>query len=765
MRLLSTGVCFAVLFLSSVFTTQAQSPSNSTTNPKSSGASISGTATDPDGRVVPGAQVTLLRAMAELEERETNAQGQFNFENLPAGDYEIIARSSGFDQLPSSITLQPDEKGVADLHLRLSAVQDRVIVSAGPGGELTTQTGSSLSVVGRQEIEDRGAQAALDVLRGLPGLEINQSGGRGTVTSAFIRGGDSDYNLIMIDGIPMNDFGGGFDLAPLPVEGVEQVEVIRGPQSAIYGSNAVAGTINIETISGDGPPHFSFLGEAGSLYTWRVASEGSGLTHGFSWGYGMSRIQTRGQVQNDGYRNQQLTLNLGYSRSQRREFHAHFFGDAGAVGLPGPYGSDPDEFFPGIDPSTHQRQNLFGYQASYTERFSSKFQQVSSVSVSTDHLEFISPSEGDSFTNNLRLAASTRSEIAVSSKDTFVAGFEYDRDSFKNTFVGDATGVPFTLGRNSYAGFAENRWTPSDRWYITAGVRLDGIQTDSLPTIPVVPANTLVKVSPRIAAAFLLRNPTGDGFFGATRLHSSFGTGFRPPNGFELAFTDNPKLKPEESISVDAGIEQRMARDRAIFDVTYFYNHFKDQIVSTGDLPANFDSENIGRSRAYGVETSIRIRPIRSLEFSGSYTWTNTAILALAGFPDTVVDPFTVGEPLLRRPHNAAGFNATWTKNRLMLNMSGTIRGAVLDIEPNEGTFACSLTNPATMLPYQCLFRNPGYELLNAGFAYQLPKGVEIYGHINNFLNQRYEEAFGFPSLRLNFIAGFKIDLPSPGRR
>ena len=194
--------------------------------------------------------------------------------------------------MPSSITLQTDEKRVADLHLRLSAVQDRVIVSAGPGGELTTQTGSSLSVVGRQEIEDRGAQAALDVLRGLPGLEINQSGGRGTVTSAFIRGGDSDYNLIMIDGIPMNDFGGGFDLAPLPVEGVEQVEVIRGPQSAIYGSNAVAGTINIETISGDGPPHFSFLGEAGSLYTWRVASEGSGLTHGFSWGYGMSRIQT-----------------------------------------------------------------------------------------------------------------------------------------------------------------------------------------------------------------------------------------------------------------------------------------------------------------------------------------------------------------------------------------------------------------------------------------------------------------------------------------
>jgi outer membrane receptor protein involved in Fe transport len=89
--------------------------------------------------------------------------------------------------------------------------------------------------------------------------------------------------------------------------------------------------------------------------------------------------------------------------------------------------------------------------------------------------------------------------------------------------------------------------------------------------------------------------------------------------------------------------------------------------------------------------------------------------------------------------------------------MNGTIRGAVLDIEPNDGTFACSL-----ML--QCLFRNHGYELLNAGFSYRLPKGVEVFGRLNNFLNQKYEEAFGFPSLRLNFMAGIKIDVPPSGR-
>ncbi len=779
MRLRSAVLYFTSLFLLFACSTHAQAPTTSTggsatatgSAPGSAhdqqDAAISGTVFDPAGQVVPGARVTLLYAMAQLETRETNAQGQYSFVRLRAGKYQILATSSGFDQLPVDIDLRAGAKRVSDLHLQLSAVRDKVVVSAAPGGALSSQIASSVSVVSTDEIDARGAQVAVDVLRGLPGVEINQSGGRGTITSAFIRGGDSDYNLVMIDGIELNDFGGGFDLSPLPAEGVEQVEVIRGPESALYGSNAVAGVINLETIHGDGPPHFSFVGEGGSLYTWRLGTTGAGLNKGFSWAYSLSRLQTDGQVPNDAYRGQTATVSLGYSRSPRRKFDVNFFGFAGLLGLPGPWGSNPDGLFPGLDPSSQQNQNLFGYQAQEVEQFSARFQQVSTVSVSTDRITFISPSEGNFFTNNLRVVANTRSEIAVSSKDTLVAGFEYDRDTYKNSFVEGAGDSPFLLGRNSYAFFAENRWTPSDRWFINMGLRVDDLQTDSVPLNndtgqPGIPANTLAKVTPRISAAYLVRESDADGFFGATRLHASFGTGFRAPDGFELAFTNNPALQPEESISYDAGVEQRMAQGRAILDVTYFYNYFKDQIVSTGNLPTNFDSENIGRSRAWGVETTVRIHPFRSFEFSGSYTWMNTAILALGGFTEPS-DPFTVGEPLLRRPRNAAGFNATWTKKRLMLNMNGTIRGAVLDVEPNDGTFACQVINPITMLPFQCLFRNHGYELMNAGFAYQFPKGIEIFGRLNNFLNQRYEEAFGFPSLRLNFMAGFKFQIPTAG--
>src|SRR5271168_3584592 len=411
MRLRSAALYFTSLFLLFACSTHAQAPTTSTGGSATAtgsatgsahdqqDAAISGTVFDPARQVVPGARVTLLYAMAQLETRETNAQGQYSFVRLRAGKYQILATSSGFDQLPLDIDLADGEKRISDLHLQLSALRDKVVVSAAPGGALSSQIASSVSLVSADEIDDRGAQVASDELRGLPGTEINQSGGRGAITSAFIRGGDSDYNLVLIDGIELNDFGGGFDLSPLPAEGVLQIEVIRGPESALYGSNAVAGVINIETIRGDGPAHFSFIGEGGSLYTWRIGTTGAGRTEGgFSWAYSMSRLQTRGQIQNDGYRDQPSTVSLGYSRSPRRKCNVNFFGYNGAVGLPGPFGSDPDGLFPGRDPATHQNQNLFGYQAQEVEQFSSRFQQVSTVSVSTDRITFFSPSEGNSFT-------------------------------------------------------------------------------------------------------------------------------------------------------------------------------------------------------------------------------------------------------------------------------------------------------------------------------------------------------------------------------
>ena len=255
----------ALLFLTVPFLfphdTCAQTPG------ASRGACIQGTVYDPDGRAVPGAKVSLLSSMVALGDTETNAKGEYRFDGLLGGTFAIAANAPGFTALLVEVRLESSETHTADLHLALSAVQEQVVVPASLGGALAPQTGSSVTVVDKQEIEDEGAYTLADALRNVPGVAINRTGQLGAVTSAFIRGGNSNYDLVMIDGIPMNDFGGGFDLAPLPVDGVSAVEVTRGPESALYGSNAVAGVIDVVSEPGEGPPHFSFLGEGGSYDT------------------------------------------------------------------------------------------------------------------------------------------------------------------------------------------------------------------------------------------------------------------------------------------------------------------------------------------------------------------------------------------------------------------------------------------------------------------------------------------------------------------
>lgn len=761
MRLRFSVLLFFTLPLLFAHSTTAQTPGSSRS------ATIQGTVYDPQGRVVSYATVNLLSSMVSIGEAKTNANGEYRFAGLAGGTFAIAANAPGLTAFVQEVAVSDGESHTADLHLALTAVQEQVIVSASLGGALAPQTGSSVTVVTQQEIQDEGPYTLADALRNIPGVAINRTGQVGAVTSAFIRGGNSNYNLVMIDGIPMNDFGGGFDLSPLPVDGVDRVEVMRGPESALYGENAVAGVINIITEPSEGTPHFSFLGEGGSYDTWRISTGGAGLNRGISWAYSLARLSTQGPVPYDTYRNQTSFVSLGYSRSPRREFHVHFFGDAGREENPGPWGSDPDDLYPGFSAAaTFQKQDLFGYQANYIERFSSRFQQVTTVSAATDQYAFL-PSPSDpfsSFTKNTRIVANTRSEIAVSAKDVFVAGFEFDRDEYKDSYVTNAADdeEPFTLPRNTYAFFAENRWNPGNRWYLSTGVRVDSIHTGALPADeadagrPFIPASSVTKVDPRISLAYLAHQ-SGDGFFGTTRLHSSFGTGIRPPDGFELGFTDNPDLKPEKSISVDSGVEQRFWGDKGVLDTTFFYNRYQDQIVTLGGSFENlstFTSANIANSRAWGIESSVRLRPLRSLEMMAEYTWLNTAILALNGSATDVQLPFSVGQPLIRRPRNSAGYNITWTHGRLMLNSNASIRGAVFDLEPNYGSYACELELP-------CLFWSKGYVDANAGFAFRLPWGVEVFGHVNNFLNQHYEESFGYPALRLNFVSGIRLNFPA----
>jgi len=719
---------------------------------------LAGTVLDPSGHAVPQAHVTLLRSLVVLDQRQTDSQGTFKFASLAAGKYQLVASAPGLASPQAEVEIRGADVHTLDLHLQLSAVQQQVVVSASLGDALASQVGSSVSVVSGQDIKDRAALNVLDVLSGIPGVEVSQAGRYGGVTGVYVRGGESDYNLVMVDGIELNEFGGSFDFAPLPADDVDRVEVTRGPESALYGPNAVTSVINIVTLQGEGTPHFTFQAEGGSFTTRRFVGNGSGVTDGFNWGFDVSRMDSGGLVQNDNYRNQTLFLSLGYHRSPRRRLDFHFIGNANDAGAPGPYGSDPDDLFTGIDTYSRDKQNLFGWEGNYSEQITSKFQQVTSVNVSTNDYYFRSP-YGDSYSNNLRGVLNTRSEVAVSNTDFFVGGVEYNREQVEDTYISDTNGTPFVLPRTSWAFFAENRWSPTRRLYLTTGFRVDDLRTNSLPADgsagrPLLPPSTVAKVNPRVAAAYMLRQSHG-GSIDGTRLHASFGTGIRPPDGFNLAFTNNPHLKPETSISFDTGIEQRFFQGKAVLDLTYFNNHFKDQIVTLGGSLTNlssFVSDNLGNSRAQGAEILFQVHPIKSLQMSVEYTRDDTAVLSLNG-SSLALAPLQVGQQLVLQPRNSGGYNLTWRHGNLMLNTNAYVRGQVLDVEPNYGLGACALG-------LTCLFPDKSYVRVNGGFSYRLPRGVEIYGRLDNLVDQKYEEVLGYPSLPFNFLAGVRFNFP-----
>ncbi len=713
-------------------------------------ATLAGTVLDPSGRPVPQAQVTLLKSLVVVDQRQTDSQGSYKFNDLAEGTYQVTASAPGLAAPQTEVDVRGADAKSLELHLQLSAIEQQVVVSAALGGALASELGSSVSVVSGQEIKDRDALNVLEVLRGLPGVEVSQAGRYGGATGVYVRGGGSSYNLVMVDGIELNQFGGAFDFAPIPANGVDRVEVTRGPESALYGPNAVTSVINIITTQGEGTPHFMVQAEGGNFTTRRFEGNGSGATGPINWGFDVSRFNSGGLVQNDNYRDQTASLSLDYHRSPRRRLDFQFIGNANDAGVPGAYGSDPDHLFTGIDTTSRDKQNLFGYHGNYSEQINSKFQQVTSFDLSTNDYYFRTPF-GDSYSNNLRAVVNTRSEVAVSNKDFFVAGFEYNREQVKNTFIADGDNVPFVLPRTSLAFFAENRWNPTRRLYLTTGFRVDDLRTNSLPADafgerPLLPPGTVVKFNPRVAAAYMLRQ-SSSGALDGTRLHASFGTGIRPPDGFNLAFTDNPNLKPETSRSFDAGNEHRFCQGKAVLDLTYFNNHFHDQIVTLGGSLSNlssFSSGNLGNSRAQGAEISFQVHPIRSLQMSLNYTLDATEVLSLDG-TSLALAPLQVGQPLTLQPRNSWAYNVTWRHGKLMLNTNAYIRGRVLDVEPNYGLGACSFFDEP------CLLNNDGYIRMDGGFSYRLPKGLEIFGRMDNLLDRKYEEVFGIPFTSFQF--------------
>src|SRR6185437_8877823 len=229
------------------------------------GGSIHGTITDPLGAVVSGAQVELLRQGKPVSATTTDSEGKYRFLPLPPGRYQVRTAAPSFaTQQSDAIYIGSSSNAAVDLTLKLGSVTQQVVVSATGTSLPETQTGASVSVVTSNQFQYK--PEVLETLRPVPGIQVLENGQRGINESLFIRGGESKFNKVLLDGVPLNEIGGTVDFGGIFTTGIDQVEILRGPNSVLYGSDALAGVVNLTTTQGSTfTPQISYAFDAGNF--------------------------------------------------------------------------------------------------------------------------------------------------------------------------------------------------------------------------------------------------------------------------------------------------------------------------------------------------------------------------------------------------------------------------------------------------------------------------------------------------------------------
>ena len=723
-------------------------------------AELTGLVIDPDSRAVPGARVLLSRAMAVTASTTTDARGEFHFGPLDAGRYDLHVAVSGFRGEPARVELSADAAHRVTIPLRVAAIAESVVVSASHVGRPLSRTPESITILDADVLRVRQVETVADALRLVPGLTVTQGGGRGGITSLFPRGGESNFTLVLVDGVRTNAFGGGFDFAHLPVADIEQVEVVRGPQSAVYGSDAIGAVVQIVTKHG-GPTRASGLVEGGSFSTTRATGSVAGSSGAWSWGAGGERLDTDGftgiapatgeRVTNDDYRRTDGSFSLGWRGARDVRFRG--FGRLSSTerGFPGPFGSNPVGNFTAVDTVSRGANDTRLVSVSAAFPWNGRVTQDVQMSWSDFDGRFEGPF-GDSRSESRRLSLRTQIDAALRPHVGLSAGVEVQGERAGSTFITDADERAVPVRRRVLGSFGELRLDVADRLYLTAGLRLEQLHRSALaPNAsafsprPSFGADTVVSANPKLSAAYFLQPPARRQRHW-TRLHGSAGTGIRPPDAFEIAFTDNPSLKPERSRSVDFGAEQTLAGGAIVVDATGFVNWYTELIVTVGQSlqdASQFRTDNISNARSRGLEVATSARTPWGLEITLTYTWMDTEILAVDTL-SAAPPPFEVGDPLVRRPRHQGALDVAYHRGPLTAFGQVGARGRALDVEPSFGAFGG-------------LFENAGYGVVTTGATVTLGGGLDLFARVTNVLDRQYEEAFGFPALGRSAVVGLRV--------
>ncbi|MCG8619206.1 MAG: TonB-dependent receptor [Desulfobacterales bacterium] len=600
--------------------------------------------------------------------------------------------------------------------------------------------GASVTVITAKDIEAKQLPTVEEVLKGVPGIDLAANGGLGTSTSVFMRGSDSKNTLVLVDGIMLNDPSGanrGANLANLTTDNIERIEIVRGPMSVLYGSNATAGVINIITKKGKDKPSFYAGAEGGSYATWKAYSGASGKKDRFNYSLSASHTQTDGfssandendglpdngnTAEEDGWKNDTFSGKIGFditpdfqinliSRFQESEVDTDDWGDGysgdritfnNATFL---YDEEPNGLKEARTETTEAFNKLNVHNFFFDRFFESSFNaQLTDTDRQTYHQDGNQEYDykGEAMDINWQGVLNFNNKNLL----TFGAGY------FKEEMESASDNID-NADADTKSAWLQDQFFLFESLDIVAGIRFDDHEKFGDET------------TYRVAPSYQVQS-TG------TILKASFATGFRAPSLYELYSSyGNENLKAEKSEGWDVGFEQGILGNKIKFGVTYFEMQFQDRIAY--DFNTNAYAHDDGETDTQGVETSLSWAAMDTLDFMLNYTFTDTK------------DPD--GAELTRRPENKVYFNTRYRfLKKAMVNLDlywVSDREAISSAKDQNGNTVDHLDE---------------YFLVNLAASYDLTKHIRLHGRVDNVFDEFYEEAWSYATAGRSAYAGVKV--------
>jgi len=608
-----------------------------------------------------------------------------------------------------------------------------VVVTATKTSTPLFELANSITVIDSVEIERKKNSNVLELLKTEYGLNITQQGSFGSLANVYTRGANTGHTLVLLDGIEINmpsDPGGTFDFGNLPVDNIERIEILRGPQSTLYGSDALAGVINIITKKGTGKPKF-FLSTVGGSYNSYKGLAGLNGSYDFlNYSLTLSRFKTDGfSSASEETGNKEKDGSSSYSASSRLgaeitdDFDLNFIfrftkADVDYDQFGGQFGDDPTYVY-------KLEESAFRTEGKYSA-FNGFWEQTLGVSIFRNVRKYSNDAfvydASRAFYDGRKLKIDWQNNFYLANTNTLILGVETEKEEaeteyyiFSQTFPLESI-LPKSSSRTT--GVYLQDQFKLENFFGTAGVRFDDHQRFG---------STLTY---RFAPAYIIWE-TG------TKLKATIGTGFKAPSLYYLFDPSygNPDLNPEKSIGWDAGIEQYLWDSKLIIGATYFENYFKDLF---GFDEVSFRTKNINKAETSGVEFYFTLNLLKEISTKGNFTYTDSKDKSMNS-PDKDL-------PLLRRPKIKASYEVNYSFND-KANINGEI---IYAGERDDKDFS--------QFPVQRV-KLKGYSIVNLAASYKIFEFLQLYARVENLFDTDYEEVLGYATPGLSGYAGIKIGL------